>query len=169
MGNLQQVAIVCVKTLWCQLISFMWLYRYIKQWNCDQQNVVSVAREKKTSTHNRRHPLMAAVAPACWDDTSKAMHNVSTQVITEILLLSHCSFWLILFWIKVLLSPLWGVVPHIASVGAYASPFRLDNSVLPSSTSIHRDTHTTHEGRKNKMQRLTSWGNACGRGWLVEC
>lgn len=51
MGNLQQVARVYVKTLRYQLTSLMGLYRYIKQWNCDQQNVESVGREKKTSTH----------------------------------------------------------------------------------------------------------------------
>lgn len=50
--------------------------------------MVSVGLEKKMSTlssrislkrRDRKQPLMTTVAPVCWDDTSKAMHNVSIR------------------------------------------------------------------------------------------
>ena len=102
--------------------------------------------------HNRRQPLMTSVAPACWDDTSEAMHNVSVQRELSHRKFCYChtvasgSF---LFRIKskccsLSLSPslsLSGMVPHIASVGTYASP--LGWTALPcQATHTHTHTHT---------------------------
>lgn len=87
------------------------------------------------------------------------MFPSNTSYHIEILLLSYCSLWLILFWIKVLLSPLSDVVTHIASVSRrLCISLRLDNSAMPSH--IHKNTHTNQPQGEKKMQRLTS---VCGR------
>lgn len=77
------------------------------------------------------------------------MFPSNTSYHIEILLLSYCSLWLILFWIKMLLSPLSDVVTHIASVSrCVCISLRLDNSAMPSH--IHKNTHTNQPQGKKK-------------------
>ncbi len=85
----------------------------------------------------------------------------------DILLLSYCSCWLILFWTTVRLWTLSGVVLHIASVGTHASP--LGWTTLPcQATHTHTHTHHPQGGERMERQWLTSCGNVCGLGWPVE-
>lgn len=90
---------------------------------------------------------MTTVAPACWDDTSEAAHSYHT----EMLLLSYCSFWLILFWSKVLLSLLRPGASYNIS-WLLCVTLRLDDSALPSHT--HNDPHTRHPHGVKKAKRM---------------
>lgn len=88
---------------------------------------------------------MTTVAPACWDDTSEAAHSYHT----EMLLLSYCSFWLILFWSKVLLSLLRPGASYNIS-WLLCVTLRLDDSALPSHTHNDPQTHTPPTWGKKK-------------------
>lgn len=187
-GNLQQVATACVKSLTENSIIHLIISRCIKAAEMGTTMTKLHLEEKhrmlsssiSLKRHNRRQPLMTSVAPACWDDTSEAMHNVSVQRELSHRKFCYChtvasgSF---LFWIKskccFLSLSLSGVVPHIASVGTYASP--LGWTTLPceaTHTHTHKHTcthkHTTHLGRENEKAvinqlrecmwpRVTSW------------
>ena len=157
-GNLQQVATACVKSLAENSIIHLIISRCIKAAEMGTTMAKLHLEEKhrmlsssiSLKRHNRRQPLMTSVAPACWDDTSEAMHNVSVQRELSHRKFCYChtvasgSF---LFRIKskcCSLSPSLSLrrgASYSISWHLCVTP-RLDNSALPSHTHTHTHART---------------------------